>query len=138
MINKKVKEIVAKYTIVALGAFVLTESAVFAKSGDINNIRVKYDAGERAASTLTKNYSRKDGLVNLAEDNNSRWITARMRKGEREDNGYVAGVVTLREGTKSDFTNSGMKNTHYTLYISRTYKGDDPTSYVNGYWRADN
>lgn len=137
MINKKLKELVGKCAIVALSAFVLTEGAAFAKSGDIDNIKVRYGYGEEPTSTLTKDVSRRNGLVNLTKDVNSRWITAKMREGKEKKGGEVSGVVTLQEGKKAEFTNNGLKNNQYTLYISRTYKGNDPVSYVNGYWKAD-
>lgn len=135
--NDRIKKLVAKSTIIALCASVLAGRSAFAKNGDINNIKVKYGNGEEAASTLTKNVSRRNGFVNLKEDANSRWITARMKKGKKVKKSYVAGSVVLQEGTSATFTNSGVANTNYTLYITRTYKGNNPVSYVNGYWRAD-
>lgn len=135
-INRR-KKYIAKSLIVGLSAFMMASGCSFASSGKINNIMVEYGDGEVAASTLTKNINRRDGLVDLTDDKNSRWITARMRKGQRESRGYVSGVVTLREGTMQSFTNDGLANTNYTLYIARTYKGDNSVSYVNGVWKAD-
>ncbi len=56
---------------------------------------------------------------------------------EEPKNDVVYGAVNLKEGTRECFTNCGRANNIYSLYISRTYRGNDTVSYVNGKWSPD-
>lgn len=131
----KVRKKGLKMTAITLCAMAMTTGSLsMAKTGDINNIRVQYGQGEEFASTATKNRNNYDGVVDLREDVNQRWITAKMKGKE---NGSVYGVVNVKEGTKEYFTNCGRANNEYSLYISRTNRGNNSVSYVNGKWSPD-
>lgn len=129
---KKVKKVVG---MLALGAVLFMDAGMYSKAvtKSINNIKVVYGCGEAFCSKATKNVSYQNGFVDLTEDVNGRWITAKMKK-----NGTIYGIVTLKEGERKTMSNSGVANTKYSLYISRTNQGNNSTSYVNGCWSPDN
>lgn len=132
-LDRKRKKKGLKIAAVTLCAMAMTTGSLsMADTEGINNIRVEYGQGEKYASSAQKNSSNHDGVVNLKEDLNGRWITAKMKK-----NDVVYGAVNLKEGTRECFTNCGRANNIYSLYISRTYRGNDTVSYVNGKWSPD-
>lgn len=127
---------IKKGVALALCAVMAAGSTSLAKNvGDIDNVKVVAGKGDVFCSAEIKDVDYRNGVVNLKSDNGNSLIAFKMVKtvdGVKQ----TFGSAVIHEGNRKEFTNTGLHNTRYALWISLA---DDKAkqAYVNGSWSPD-
>jgi len=102
--------------------------------GEFSNFKVTYSGGERYTSSLVKAVTKRQGVVNLTNDNGSAWITATMINSI----GEYRGSTDVQRGKRSTFdTPKAEANYKYRLGLKKTYNTGGGTVTIRGSWSPD-